>query len=46
MAEEKSNQVPFKSVYYDMSGKAGSIRLAEALGGISFQDEIITMEQP
>ena len=45
MAEQKEDQVSFKCLYYCIGGRALSIRLAAAVGGISFQDEFLTGAQ-
>jgi len=47
MAEQKAeeNTSTFRVVYYPMGGRAEPIRLAAALGGIAFEDEIETKEE-
>ena len=46
MAEQKAQEgtSTFRMIYYPFGGRAEPIRIAASLGGIAFEDEIITSE--
>ena len=44
MAEEQKEQSSFKITYFNFAGRGGPLRLAAALGGISFEDNFVPLE--
>lgn len=45
MAEEKNDQPSFKIVYYAFQGRAGVLRAAASIGGLSYEDEFTSSEE-
>ena len=45
MAEQKSSDVSFRITYFPFQGRAGCLRAAASLGGISYEDEFTSHQE-
>lgn len=43
--QKENNKVSFRIIYYPFIGRVGPLRASAIIGGISFEDELITFEQ-
>ena len=45
MAEQKEEQPSFRITYFGFAGRAGPLRVAATIGGLSYEDNLVSMEE-